>query len=58
MNCMLDMAISYEEVQGLVFQMQPSKVLGPDEMNPLFFQKFWNIVEEDIPNAIKNFQAT
>lgn len=58
MNCMLDMAISDEEVQGAVFQMQPSKVPGPDGMNPFFFQKFWNIVEEYITNLIKNFQAT
>lgn len=58
MNRMLDMANSNEEVRGTIFQMQPSNVPGSDGMNPFFFQKFWNIVEEYITNAIKNFQAT
>ncbi|KAM1949581.1 hypothetical protein ACFX15_009620 [Malus domestica] len=58
MNRMLEGEISTEEVREAVFQMQPSKASGPDGMNPFFFQKFWNIVGEDITNAIKNFQAS
>lgn len=27
-----------------LFQMHPSKSLGPDSMSPLFFQKYWKTV--------------
>ena len=29
-----------EEVKTAIFQMHPSKSLGPDGMSPFFFQKF------------------
>lgn len=30
-----------EEVKNALFSMHPDKSLGPDDMNPAFYQKFW-----------------
>ncbi|GKV41244.1 hypothetical protein SLEP1_g48809 [Rubroshorea leprosula] len=34
-----------EEVRKALFQMHPSKALGPDGMSPSFFQKYWDKLE-------------
>ena len=34
---------SVEEIKATFFQMGPTKALGPDGMNALFYQKFWHI---------------
>ena len=44
-----------EEVKIALFQMGPTKVLGPDGMNALFYQKFWHIVGNDISFAMLDF---
>ena len=31
--------------------MHPDKVLGPDGMNPCFFQHFWDLVGNDVTEA-------
>lgn len=41
-----------EEVWVALFQMHPSKSLGPDGMYPFFFQKFWHIVGHDVTTAV------
>ena len=41
-----------EEVQTALFQMHPSKALGPDDMSLFFFQRFWHIVGQDVTKAI------
>ena len=41
-----------EEIRQTLFQMHPSKSPGPDGMSPFFFQKFWNIMGDDVIEAI------
>ena len=35
--------------------MHPDKSLGPDGMNPAFFQKFWHIIGDDVSAACLKF---
>ena len=44
-----------KEVKVALFQMGPTKALGPDGMNALFFQKLWHIVGEDVVMTILDF---
>ena len=43
---------SRDEVEVAVKQMAPLKAPGPDSMPPIFFQKFWNIIGDDVVKAI------
>ena len=52
MNNALLQRYTPDEVRRALFQMHPSKSLGPDGMSPFFFQKYWNIVESDVIEAI------
>ena len=55
MNNMLLVEFSHEEVKIALFQMHPTKALGPDSMNPLFFQKYWHIVGIDVSNVVLDY---
>ena len=44
--------VSRDEVEMAVKQMAPLKAPGPDSMPPIFFQKFWNIIGDDVVKAI------
>ena len=46
---------SVEEVKATLFQMGPTKALGSDSMNALFYQKFWYIVGNDVRSAMLDF---
>ena len=46
---------SVEEVKVALFHMGPTKVLGPNGMNALFYQKFWHIVGNDVSSAVLDF---
>ena len=52
MNDWLVIDFHPKEVQFTLFQMHPSKALGPDGMTAFFFQKFWHIVGADVTNAV------
>ena len=43
---------SLDEVSATLFQMHPSKSLGPDGMSPYFFQKFWHILGPDVTSVV------
>ena len=52
MNDRLTQRYSPDEVRTALFQMHPSKALGPDGMSPFFFQKYWHIVGHDVTEAV------
>ncbi|KAL6208609.1 hypothetical protein ACLB2K_019558 [Fragaria x ananassa] len=47
-----------EEVKDALFQMHPSKALGPDGISPFFFQKYWDLVGVEVSNAVISFLTT
>ena len=55
MNADLLCTFSPDEVKHALFQMYPSKALGPDGMTTYFFQKYWNIVGRDVLSAMLDF---
>lgn len=55
MNNTLLLPFIGEEVRTALFQMNPSKALGPDGMNAFFYQKFWHIVGNDVTTAVLDF---
>ncbi|KAL0432445.1 UNVERIFIED_CONTAM: putative mitochondrial protein [Sesamum latifolium] len=42
------------EVTKALFQMAPLKSPGPDGMSPIFFQRFWSIVKNDVVACVLN----
>ncbi|KAL5789913.1 hypothetical protein ACOSQ2_004801 [Xanthoceras sorbifolium] len=44
-------AFTRAEVRSAVFEMGPNKAPGPDGFHALFFQKFWNVVSEDVSSV-------
>lgn len=51
-NCFL---VQDEEIKKAVFVMGSFKALGADRFNGLFFQKFWEVVGQDISGGVKSF---
>ena len=47
-----------DEVQFALHQMHPTKSPGPDNMPPIFFQKYWSIVGQDVINCVLNILNT
>ncbi|XP_075098066.1 uncharacterized protein LOC142175380 [Nicotiana tabacum] len=43
-----------EEIKEAIFPMSSSSVAGPDGYNGTFFQKFWEIIKEDINEFIQD----
>ena len=52
MNDNLIGSFSREEVELALRQMAPLKAPGPDGMPPIFFQKFWDIIGDDVVEAV------
>lgn len=46
--------MSVDEVRVALFQMHHSKALGPDDMSPMFFQRLWSIISNDVIIAIQS----
>ena len=44
-----------DEMKVVLFQMGPTKAPGPDGMNPLFYQKFWFVVGDNVVIAVLDF---
>ena len=55
MMVVLSSEFTAEEVKVALFQMGPTKALGPDGMNVIFYQKFWHIVGDDMVFAMLDF---
>lgn len=54
---MLSSPIRFQQrkVKFVLFQMPPSKSLGPDRMTTHFFQKYWHVVGNDATSAVQSF---
>ncbi|XP_048622886.1 uncharacterized protein LOC106383217 [Brassica napus] len=55
MNDNLTAPVSDWEVKLALFAMHPDKAPGPDGMTALFYQKFWDIVKEDLTLMVNKF---
>ncbi|XP_071903090.1 uncharacterized protein [Coffea arabica] len=55
MNRDLTKDVEEEEIKTAFFSMEPNKAPGSDGMSPLFFQKFWNSINQDLVSAIQGF---
>jgi hypothetical protein len=52
MNIQLDAEFTAAEVEHALKQMGPLKAPGPDGMAPIFYQKYWHIVGNDVTASI------
>ena len=52
MQQILSSDVTVDEIKIAVFQMGPTKALGLDSMNALFYQKFWHIVGDNVVNVV------
>ncbi|KAG5533571.1 hypothetical protein RHGRI_027682 [Rhododendron griersonianum] len=50
-----DLAVTREEVQLAAFQLGPLKAPGSDGFPGLFYQSYWDIVGEEVFEAVQNF---
>ncbi|KAM1310088.1 hypothetical protein ACFX15_006490 [Malus domestica] len=55
MNCELCSDYFDVEIEEAIFQMDPHTAPGPDGLSYLFFQKFWDVVGNDVIAAVKSF---
>ncbi|XP_048611782.1 uncharacterized protein LOC125586041 [Brassica napus] len=55
MNNNLTAPVSEWEIKLALFAMHPEKAPGPDGMTALFYQKLWDIVEDDLTLMVNKF---
>ncbi|KAL5848335.1 hypothetical protein ACOSQ4_006348 [Xanthoceras sorbifolium] len=51
MNCVLDAKFTAEDIWTVVKHMHPSKAPDLDGMPAIFYQKFWDVVGQDVVGA-------
>ncbi|KAF7143420.1 hypothetical protein RHSIM_Rhsim05G0112800 [Rhododendron simsii] len=54
-NAALTKSVSLEEVQKAVFQMGSLKAPGSDGFPSIFYQKYWDVVREDVFTGVNEF---
>lgn len=47
--------ISKEEIKAALIQMNPLKATGLDGFNVFFFQRYWDVVKNEVCNCVFNF---
>lgn len=52
MTAALDCDPTEDEIREALFQMHPTKAPGTDGMHAIFFQKFWDIIANDVISLI------
>ena len=55
MNRILVKPVDEHEIKTAVFSMNPNKAPGNDGMSPLFYQTYWEIIKNDIVEAVQAF---
>ncbi|XP_056847414.1 uncharacterized protein LOC108829345 [Raphanus sativus] len=55
MNESLTAPVTEWEIKLALFAMHPEKAPGPDGMTALFYQKFWDIVKDDLTLMVNKF---
>ncbi|XP_048635018.1 uncharacterized protein LOC125608629 [Brassica napus] len=55
MNDNLTCPVTEWEIKVALFSMHPEKAPGPDRMTALFYQKFWDIVKDDLTHMVNIF---
>ena len=54
MNQRLISTFTRDEMEAVLKQMHPTKALGLDSMSTIFFQKYWDVVRNDITCMVLN----
>ena len=58
LNAELLVDFTREEMVVALKQMEPLKVLGPDGLPPLFFQRYWHVVGDDVTEVVLSCLST
>jgi len=57
-NNVLTFLPSLEEIKNVVFSLNKDSAPGPDGFGALFFQKYWEIINQDVYKAVIQFFTT
>jgi hypothetical protein len=57
MNSVLTVTLTDKEIEEALFQMGPTKALGPDGLPTLFYQKHWALLKPHVRRAVREFLA-
>ncbi|KAG7598158.1 Ribonuclease H domain [Arabidopsis suecica] len=58
MNQKLTREISPKEVKKALFSLHPDKTPGLDGMTAFFYQKFWDLIGQDLIKLVQNFHSS